>query len=1787
MDHESLENLRKLRRPVRTQLAKRIKEIEEELSAETPNSIDVKVSLEMLDNTFTKLDSFDQRIIRASLDLNDEEQETEHNSISQYERNYRMAKVKCDKFLEENIVRPSSPSSSVSGDSTQVGSSSRRTYKLPKIEIKKFNGELKEWLGFWSQFEKIHSDEELHNSDKFQYLVQSIVPGTRADKLVSSYPQSAANYPLVIAALKDRFGNNVLLTEVYVRQLLRLVIRNANEKKPQDSTLCLMYDELESNLRALETLGVTQEQSAAFLYPLVESSLPAETIQAWQRSAMSGYDDEHSEKSVDERLKSLMKFLKNEVRGAERLSYVTAGFIEMNVGNPVGSKQHKDKRFDRHVAPTPTAASLFGGHVKQLVCVFCDNKHDSEKCVTAQTMPFSVKKRKITDKKACLTCLKVGHVAKACKSFVKCLLCQQKHVTLMCPELSMNKKPAEGQSKADDNSHIESVHSKLNCTSEVLLQTLRCTIRVGDQQREVRVLLDAGSQKSYILEKTAKQLGARVSGEVRLCHLLFGGLRDIQNHNVYEILFEGSNKCQQSYVQLLGHKNKICDKIPRMPRGPWLSELKEKGIYVNDIGDQQPDIEVLIGADYYANWLTGRKLCLNNGLVALETCFGWTVSGKLVKKNYDGSDPALSMQVVSLFVAEAQVADLWSLEAIGIREPAESCSRVEKEKEVKERFLQSVIQASDGRYVVKLPWTEERPTIPDNREIAMKRLRTMTDRLIKQGKYSEYSQMFNEWTAEGMIEAVTDGGNGKKSTVYYLPHRAVFKPESTTTPVRPVFDASCKSGPNAPSLNELLEKGPNLLELLPTSLLRFRANLVGISSDIRRAFQMIEVDEGDRNYLRFLWWEDESMKSVKTYRHKRVVFGVNCSPFLLAAVLELHLHSVAESHQELAHQLLRSLYVDNCATSVNTYAEYETFKVEATQLLSEAKMQLRNWESTLQSTENNNMHAVEDQASRPSSKVLGLVWDKINDTLSCEIPTPELGEKITKRMILSFINQLFDPVGFLCPAVLPLKLLLQEAWTSKLGWDEKLPYETSAVFQRWLQDIQLLKEIKICRSMTGGLHPMHSRTELHAFCDASQSAYAAVVYLRTISDETDGHANIAVQLLAAKSRLSPLKKPTIPRMELLACTIGARLTHFVYEALNLKDTPVYLWSDSTTALSWIRRNLEWGTFVGNRVKEISSLTKIETWRHVPGKDNPADLPSRGCSPKDLLSSRWWEGPSWLCKAADDWPTETASYDEAAILLETKGLSSKVMPISHELVAVESANRETKSSPRWYITSSRYIKNVRVVAWIRRFEHNAKQSHSRQTGNITAAEFGQAEFTLIKLMQQEELSSKDCSMYGLIVEKCQDGLYRVKTRLSSQHSNSFICPVLLPPKHPLTEMLIQSYHMEYSHAGVQFLMCKIRERFWIPQARRLINRLNRLCTRCIRHSGKNLQAKPAVLLACRTEITNNAFQTTGVDLAGPLFLKGGGKAWLVLFTCAVYRCIHLDFVTSLSTEAFLSSLERFINMRGRPSVIYSDNGTNFTGAVNLFDKIDWKKIEASVGVRRIQWIFNPPTAAWWGGWWERLVRTVKDLLKRMLGNARLNYDQLRTSLSHIENVVNERPLTVVTEDQNDLIPLTPAMFLRGISLASFPEGQHLESSLSDDYRERQSLQHELKRRFLNEYLSQLVQRAKEQKARTANVGDLVLVGSDDKKRLQWPLARIIELLPGKDGVVRTARMKTQHGILLRPIQRLYPLEVSSADDAASVSDKLNKRLASSELDDRHDVELQTESVKPTVQVTRVG
>jgi hypothetical protein len=348
---------------------------------------------------------------------------------------------------------------------------------------------------------------------------------------------------------------------------------------------------------------------------------------------------------------------------------------------------------------------------------------------------------------------------------------------------------------------------------------------------------------------------------------------------------------------------------------------------------------------------------------------------------------------------------------------------------------------------------------------------------------------------------------------------------------------------------------------------------------------MIEVHREDRDYLRFLWWEDPSQMKVKELRHTRVVFGVNCSPFLLAAVIEKHLSMVEGPEKPVADKLLGSLYVDNSVTSVDSLEEYEEFRMVCTKIMAEAKMELRQWERTIGEgtgvgpTMDPGCGLVSGSGPIPLAvtSVLGMKWNKCTDQIFCVVPKHECLEKITKRVILSLVQKIFDPMGFLSPALLPPKLMIQRAWAKEVGWDQVLDEEAHRDFQQWGKEVEILEQIRLPRKVTGN-HKLNE-VQLHTFTDGSQSAFAAAVFLR-IQDE-DG---VSVQLLQAKTRVAPLKKMTIPRFELLSCTIGARLATAVVKAIEIEDVQKFFWSDSTTALQWIKRNDDWGTFVGNRVR---------------------------------------------------------------------------------------------------------------------------------------------------------------------------------------------------------------------------------------------------------------------------------------------------------------------------------------------------------------------------------------------------------------------------------------------------------------------------------------------------------------------------------------------------------------------------------------------------------------------------
>ncbi|UYV69496.1 hypothetical protein LAZ67_6003799 [Cordylochernes scorpioides] len=965
-------------------------------------------------------------------------------------------------------------------------------------------------------------EEAEHYSDTFITLERrSMQSNTRARELIESYPQTAENYAKAVQALKQRYGQKDLLVEIYVRELLKLMMANVRTPPDERRSVAKLYDKLETQLRSLESLGVDTKENTAWLFPMIESCLPEDVLVAWQRSPLNNYDaSKNSDSNSSSRLKNLLDFLRREVEGEERRLLARRGFEG-------SSPKEKLRNKFKQNSDIPTAAGLFSA--KEMGCLFCENNHQSKDCITAQSMPFKDKRARIYEKRCCLKCLKPGHLAKACKRTVRCNICAKGHYVLLCPDLPCNRKEKTHVSEV-----VQSALANQQCTGDVTLMTLMVNIMGNNGYRRVRALLDPGSQKSYILESTALEVKLKPVGNVNIAHSLFGATQtETKCHKVNKVaLFSNQSKLDTlREFEFLG-QNIICGEIPRTPKGSWLNELKGSRIWLSDLGRDSPKIELLIGSDIYGSLLSGRVKQLENGLTAIETHLGWTICGPSPKK--DEQSDCSSLVVISMHSRNMSVDYLWDLETIGIKDPRENLTKLEEDKIVHQHFLNTVHQQEDGRFCVGLPWLGNQEGIPSNRHIAERRLFNTTRKLRAKCIFSEYDRVFQEWLAEGVIEKVSPEDLNRNC--HYLPHHPVVKANSSTTKIRPVFDASCKDKGNL-SLNDCLASGPNVIEQIPAILLKFREKAIGVIADIRKAFLQIEVKEEDRDYLRFLWWKNNHQ--IQVFRHKRVVFGVTCSPYLLGAVILHHLKGVSSEFGALPQKLMECLYIDNCVTSVDTEAELVDLVEKSTEIFAKAKMDLRMWQL-------GPIHRVKEVYSRlpPSvdierseeASVLGMKWDLLEDTLNV---TPKFGviiNSLSKRDLLSHTQQIFDPIEFLAPVLLPVKLLIQQAWTVKTDWDEPLPSTIQENFMKWYSELDTLADIKIPRRVG---HGIRAHWSIHIFCDASQSAYAAAAFLRC--PENNG---VSVQLLMAKSRLGPLGKTTIPRMELLACMLGVRLSRY-------------------------------------------------------------------------------------------------------------------------------------------------------------------------------------------------------------------------------------------------------------------------------------------------------------------------------------------------------------------------------------------------------------------------------------------------------------------------------------------------------------------------------------------------------------------------------------------------------------------------------------------------------------------
>lgn len=584
---------------------------------------------------------------------------------------------------------------------------------------------------------------------------------------------------------------------------------------------------------------------------------------------------------------------------------------------------------------------------------------------------------------------------------------------------------------------------------------------------------------------------------------------------------------------------------------------------------------------------------------------------------------------------------------------------------------------------------------------------------------------------------------------------------------------------------------------------------------------------------------------------------------------------------------------------------------------------------------------------------------------------------------------------------------------------------------------------------------------------------------------------IKTSFVWAKGRVSPIKKITIPRLELLGAVIAVRMAKYLKGALDFKNVDIKFWCDSTIVLYWIKGYAsKWKPFVANRVIEIQSLSDPENWNHCIGKENPSDFLTRGEKLSTLLNNNlWWKGPPWLSLPKNVWAAKIEINSEESCLEERKS-KPKIRQLCCTIVGNE------------YILKlenfSKISRVYRITAWILRFANNINKEKPKISGPLTTAEIEKTEKYWIQKTQENSFKDeiyqlkhrkeiyKESPLFSLRPEFDEDKLLVLKGRLQFSDLNAREKhPWILPYKNKFVELLIIDAHERLCHFGVSSTLAHLREKYFIIKGRRCVKSVLKTCLVCRRYNTSAGKEMIAPLPRDRI-IETPPFETSGIDFAGPLFIKssaGSEKSYILIFTCATTRAIHLELVSNLSTVNFILALRRFVSRRGFCRTIYSDNAKTFVKAdailKEIWSKISNQEVSQYFASNNIIWKFIVPRAPWWGGFWERMVRSVKTPLRKILGRTCLSYEEMETVLIEIEAIVNSRPLTYLDDDINEALPLTPAHFLVRKRLTSLPDGvpvitgaESNKRTLTKKLKYREQLIKHFWKRWRKEYLMQL-------------------------------------------------------------------------------------------------------------------
>ena len=796
----------------------------------------------------------------------------------------------------------------------------------------------------------------------------------------------------------------------------------------------------------------------------------------------------------------------------------------------------------------------------------------------------------------------------------------------------------------------------------------------------IRCLADTGASHSFLATRKARSLHLKTL-ESRHMSISSFGKKSFTHVGIVQTAVSGSSDSSDSLKVTFLTVDNLCSFEPssNLSSEQW-DAIKNLSINLADpqaACDGSLPIDAIVGQDLYYSLVDGKTLLLPGGLRLVHTTFdNYMLAGSSTytspscdQSNILSSGSLMDSQQSS---APSHASNFATFDVLNEEEDLhnqEQFSRIdilgiapdEDMHPVMDEFEKTVTYV-DGRWQVVLPKKiVQLAKLQSNFLQAFSRTvggLKKREKRRDQTEFNKYNDAISDYVANGILDEVASlesvqevkrrlainpnaydriGVNTDDTVVCYLPHFGVYK--ASTGKLRVVYDAKARPYKGALSLNDCLETGPNLMNALVRILMRFRKAPFAAKADIEKAFLQVGIHPKDRDLLRIVWIVDNQ---VKIYRFTRLPFGLNCSPFLLGAVMRHTLFNTVLD-DETRDQILSSFYVDDTVYSEKTLKDLFLRRSSSVEAFGEAGMPLRDWNSN-DSEARAFFSKEEDDRELPEEEtVLGLVWDLKTDTIGVNDQRAlQLLGKLpkTKRMVWRFVHKLYDPLGLIAPYTLQSKILANEVAKTVKGWDSRVPPELSQRISTWMEDFIHLKDFRVPRC-TEVDKPLWKK--LVGFCDASGKGVAVCVYVVS----SDGKQTVSHLIKANTHVPKEHLRSNIPRLELIGATMLAQLMTEVRKSYT--EVPVehiYYFTDSEVVLYWIYSGATHSNiFIANRIINIRNRTEIKKWNHVSSGENPADIPSRGCSLAKLTDMPIWiHGPEFIRGDMIDHKSTVSGYD---------------------------------------------------------------------------------------------------------------------------------------------------------------------------------------------------------------------------------------------------------------------------------------------------------------------------------------------------------------------------------------------------------------------------------------------------------------------------------------------------------------------------------------------------------------